>query len=224
MVGVGRGPVRVERARPGEIDRRHGTVATATAVTDAQEPVGVDSQGPVELQRLKAELSLLQAGVPLVKTDVDGQAVAEVISAWTGVPVGRMLADEVQTLLELEQRLGHRVIGQDHALKAIAEHIRMSRAKVGRAGRPIGVFLLVGPSGVGKTETALALAETLYGGEHHMVTINMSEYQESHTVSKLKGSPRVTWDSARAACSPSRCVVGLTAWCVVTRSTRRIRT
>jgi type VI secretion system protein VasG len=120
---------------------------------------------------------------------VDGQSAAEVIADWTGIPVGRMVADEVQTILELEKNLGERVIGQDHALEAIAQRIRTSRASLSDPNQPNGVFLLVGPSGVGKTETALALTEVIYGGERNLITINMSEFQEAHTVSSLKGSP-----------------------------------
>jgi type VI secretion system protein VasG len=121
--------------------------------------------------------------------EVDGQAVAAVISSWTGIPVGRMVADQIQTVLELPVRLEQRVIGQDHALEALAQRIRTSRANLDNPSQPVGVFLLVGPSGVGKTETALALSDLLYGGERNLVSINMSEYQESHTVSSLKGSP-----------------------------------
>ncbi len=140
-------------------------------------------------QACQAQLSTLQGEDPLVSSEVDGQAVAAVISSWTGIPVGRMVADQIQTVLELPQRLEQRVIGQTHALEAIAQRIRTSRANLDNPSRPIGVFLLVGPSGVGKTETALALSEILYGGERNLVSINMSEYQESHTVSSLKGSP-----------------------------------
>ena len=120
---------------------------------------------------------------------VNSQTIAEVISGWTGIPVGKMLTDEIHTVLTLKDRLEQRVIGQSHALEAIASRIRTARANLTDPRRPIGVFLLVGPSGVGKTETALTLAEALYGGEHNLITINMSEYQEAHTVSSLKGSP-----------------------------------
>ena len=113
----------------------------------------------------------------------------DVVSAWTGIPIGSMLKDEVETVLALESHLGRRVIGQDHALGMIAERIRTSKASLEDPSKPIGVFLLVGPSGVGKTETALALSDMLYGGERNMITINMSEFQEAHTVSTLKGSP-----------------------------------
>jgi type VI secretion system protein VasG len=120
---------------------------------------------------------------------VDSQTIADVISGWTGIPVGKMLTDEIQTVLLLKDRLEQRVLGQSHALESIAQRIRTARAGLTDPRRPVGVFLLVGPSGVGKTETALTLADTLYGGERNLVTINMSEYQEAHTVSSLKGSP-----------------------------------
>lgn len=142
-----------------------------------------------DLTRLGDELSKVQGDRPLIQVCVDGQAVAEVVSSWTGIPVGKVVKDEIQTVLTLKDRLEERVIGQAHALDAISQRIRTSRAKLEDPRRPIGVFMLVGPSGVGKTETALALADALFGGERNLVTINMSEYQEAHTVSGLKGSP-----------------------------------
>jgi type VI secretion system protein VasG len=142
-----------------------------------------------ELDKLNAELDALQGDAPLMRVCVDGHIVGEVISAWTGIPVGKMLKDEIQTVLTLESHLGSRVIGQDHALEAISQRIRTSRASLEDPHKPIGVFMLVGPSGVGKTETALALADLMYGGERNLITINMSEFQEAHTVSTLKGSP-----------------------------------
>jgi type VI secretion system protein VasG len=142
-----------------------------------------------ELDQLNAELDALQGDSPLLRVCVDGHIVGEVISAWTGIPVGKMLKDEVQTVLTLEDHLGSRVIGQAHALEAISQRIRTSRASLEDPNKPIGVFMLVGPSGVGKTETALALADLMYGGERNLITINMSEFQEAHTVSTLKGSP-----------------------------------
>jgi type VI secretion system protein VasG len=142
-----------------------------------------------ELERQRAALRELQGENPLVQVDVDGQTVAEVVAAWTGIPVGKMVADEIQAVIDLPKRLAERVLGQDHALEAVAKRIRTSRARLDNPARPIGVFLLVGPSGVGKTETALALSEALYGGERNLISINMSEYQEAHTVSSLKGSP-----------------------------------
>ena len=120
---------------------------------------------------------------------MDGQTISEVISGWTGIPTGRMLTDEIDTVLKMRKLLGERIIGQDHALDAISQTIQTAHAGIEDPSKPTGVFLLVGPSGVGKTETALALSELLYGGEDNLITINMSEYQESHTVSGLKGSP-----------------------------------
>ncbi len=131
----------------------------------------------------------MQGETPLMRVCVDAQIIGEVVSAWTGIPVGKMLKDEIATVLKLEQHLGARVIGQDHALAAISQRIRTARAGLDDPGKPVGVFLLVGPSGVGKTETALALSDLLFGGERNLITINMSEFQEAHTVSTLKGSP-----------------------------------
>ncbi len=142
-----------------------------------------------ELKRLNAELKELQGENPLMSPVVNGQIVAEVISGWTGIPIGKMVADEINAVLELHKTLGERVLGQDYALEAITQRIRTARAGLTDPKRPIGVFLLVGTSGVGKTETALALADSLYGGERNLISINMSEYQEAHTVSSLKGSP-----------------------------------
>lgn len=141
------------------------------------------------LRELEKELSEVQGDAPLVQTSVDGQIIGEVISGWTGIPTGRMLTDEIETVLKMEEHLGRRIIGQDHALKAIAQRIRTAHAGIEDPSKPTGVFMLVGPSGVGKTETALALSELMYGGEENVITINMSEYQEAHTVSGLKGSP-----------------------------------
>ena len=154
---------------------------------------GDDAEATAEKQarlvELRSQLQQLQGESPLVHAEVTAQTVAEVVSAWTGIPVGKMVADQIQAVLQLAQRLSGRVLGQDHALEAIARRIQTSRAKLDNPSRPIGVFLLVGPSGVGKTETALALSDALYGGERNLITINMSEYQEAHTVSSLKGSP-----------------------------------
>ena len=142
-----------------------------------------------DLARLNAELAKIQGESPLMQVCVDGQTIAEVVSGWTGIPVGKMVKDEIRTVLSLKELLERRIIGQSHALEAIGQRIRTARARLEDPRRPIGVFLLVGPSGVGKTETALTLADVLYGGERNLVTINMSEYQEAHTVSGLKGSP-----------------------------------
>jgi type VI secretion system protein VasG len=154
---------------------------------------GLDGKDGDELRSVLAELTEELEGVqgeePLVPVSVDGELVGQVISGWTGIPVGKMLRDDVQAALELERTLGKRVVGQDHALETISHRIRTSKAGIEDPEKPVGVFLLVGPSGVGKTETALALSDLLYGGEHNLITINMSEFQEAHTVSTLKGSP-----------------------------------
>lgn len=141
------------------------------------------------LQALMDELGAIQGESPMIQINVNSQAIAEVVANWTGIPVGKMLSDEIQAILKLKESLAQRVIGQSHALAAIAENVRTSRAGLTDPRKPIGVFLLVGPSGVGKTETALALAEMLYGGEQNITTINMSEFKEEHKVSMLLGSP-----------------------------------
>jgi type VI secretion system protein VasG len=142
-----------------------------------------------ELGELQSQLNSLQGESPLILPSVDQQAVASVVADWTGIPVGKMVKDEITTVLNLAEALNQRVIGQKHALEMIAKRVQTSRANLDNPNKPIGVFLLAGPSGVGKTETALALAETLYGGEQNVITINMSEFQEAHTVSTLKGAP-----------------------------------
>jgi type VI secretion system protein VasG len=139
--------------------------------------------------QLQQQLSNAQGNQPLLSLDVDARSVAEVIADWTGVPLGSLLKDEQASLLELEYQLGEQVIGQDLALSALAQRLRAARTGLTDEKAPLGVFLLVGTSGVGKTETALALADTLFGGEKSLITINLSEYQEAHTVSQLKGSP-----------------------------------
>ena len=141
------------------------------------------------LHTVQTELHALQGESPLILPTVDQQAVASVVADWTGIPVGRMAANEIETILNIAKHLGERVIGQDHAMEMIAKRIQTSRAGLDNPSKPIGVFMLAGTSGVGKTETALALAEALYGGEQNVITINMSEYQEAHTVSTLKGAP-----------------------------------
>ncbi|MBI4696818.1 MAG: type VI secretion system ATPase TssH [Gammaproteobacteria bacterium] len=142
-----------------------------------------------ELKAAQDELHTVQGESPLILPSVDAQAVATVVGDWTGIPVGRMVKDEVKSVLELADTLKKRVVGQDHAMHMIARRIQTSRAGLDNPNKPIGVFMLAGPSGVGKTETALALAEALYGGEQNVITINMSEFQEAHTVSTLKGAP-----------------------------------
>jgi type VI secretion system protein VasG len=157
--------------------------------TAADTAPGDPTQLRAELGRLNQELEALQGEQPLIPVCVDAELVSQVISAWTGIPVGKMLRDDLTAALQLEHLLERRIIGQSHALEIISHRIRTSKAGIEDPQKPVGVFLLVGPSGVGKTETALALADLLYGGEHNVITINMSEFQEAHTVSTLKGSP-----------------------------------
>jgi type VI secretion system protein VasG len=142
-----------------------------------------------KLKEVQDKLTALQGETPLILPTVDYQAVAAVVGDWTGIPVGRMARNEIETILKVAGALAQRVIGQDHAMEMIAKRIQTSRAGLDNPSKPIGVFMLAGTSGVGKTETALALAEALYGGEQNMITVNMSEYQEAHTVSTLKGAP-----------------------------------
>jgi type VI secretion system protein VasG len=160
--------------------------ATATAVAEA-EP---DREALLaQLRELQSKLAAFQGESPLILPSVDSQAVAAVVGDWTGIPVGKMVKNEIESVLKLADTLDQRVIGQRHALEAIAKRIQTSRAGLENPNKPIGVFMLAGPSGVGKTETALALAEALYGDEENVITINMSEFQEAHTVSTLKGAP-----------------------------------
>ena len=139
--------------------------------------------------QLNHQLDSIQGETPLLQVCVDGHLVGQVISGWTGIPLGKMVRDEISTVLELDKHLAKRVIGQDYPLKLIGQRIQTGRASLDDPGKPLGVFMLIGPSGVGKTETALALSDLLYGGEHNLISINMSEFQEPHTVSTLKGSP-----------------------------------
>ena len=141
------------------------------------------------LRAKQEEMATLQGDSPLIPLQVDGRVVAEIVAAWTGIPLGRMVKDEIRTVLDLKALLEARVLGQGHAIEAVAQRVRTARANLEDPNKPKGVFLFVGPSGVGKTETALALADILYGGERKLISINMSEYQEAHTVSGLKGSP-----------------------------------
>ena len=158
--------------------------AATPAMTDSER---ADLQ--TQLRAVQEQLATLQGENPLILPTVDYQAVAAVVGDWTGIPVGRMARNEIETILKVAEHLGQRVIGQDHAMQMIAKRIQTSRAGLDNPSKPVGVFMLAGTSGVGKTETALALAEALYGGEQNLITINMSEYQEAHTVSTLKGAP-----------------------------------
>jgi len=164
--------------------------APKDASADAATETPVAAADPMtELHALEAELSAVQGETGLIQVCVDAQIVGEVLSAWTGIPAGKMLKDEITTILALQEHLARRVIGQNHAMEIISQRVQTSRASLDDPNKPVGVFMLVGPSGVGKTETALALSDLLYGGEHNLITINMSEFQEAHTVSTLKGSP-----------------------------------
>lgn len=172
----------------GELNQCYAQVAQSPPAAGATQPA-VDPKLIERIMSLEAELKSLQGDEPLVHAACDSPGIAETISSWTGIPVGKMMADEIRTVLNLEQQLEQNVVGQSHALMQIAETIKTARAKLTDPGRPIGVFLLAGTSGTGKTETALTLANLLYGGEQNMTTINMSEFKEEHKVSLLMGSP-----------------------------------
>ncbi|TCB48334.1 type VI secretion system ATPase TssH [Acinetobacter terrestris] len=146
-------------------------------------------QDKYTISAIRQQLADIQGVSPLVYERVNAQMINEIISDWTGIPIGKMVSDEIKQILTLEDKLAERVMGQDYALQQLVQGIKTSKAKLEDPNKPQGVFLLVGPSGVGKTETALTLAHELYGGESHLITINMSEYQEAHTVSSLKGAP-----------------------------------
>ena len=164
------------------------TTAQQAAEEEARATASAD-QLRAELATLNDQLATVQGDAPLMRVCVDASLIGEVVSGWTGVPVGKMLRDDLAMVLELEKHLEQRVIGQNHALEYISRRVRTSRAGIEDPNKPKGVFMLVGPSGVGKTETALAISDLLYGGEQNLITINMSEFQEAHTVSTLKGSP-----------------------------------
>ncbi|TCV95849.1 type VI secretion system protein VasG [Luteibacter rhizovicinus] len=172
----------LEQAANAEADAE--AIAPTPALSDAERSASLD-----ELKGLQIELAELQGEHPLILPTVDYVAVGAVVADWTGIPVGRMVKSEIETVMNLAKLMGTRVIGQDHAMEMIAKRIQTSRAGLDNPNKPIGVFMLAGTSGVGKTETALALAEALYGGEQNLITINMSEFQEAHTVSTLKGAP-----------------------------------
>jgi type VI secretion system protein VasG len=177
------------REMRGKLEEVAHSTATAVGAAAGSAPALEPETLRGELNTLTGELDKLQGETPMMRICVDAHIVGEVLSGWTGIPVGNMLKDEIATILALEKYLGSRVIGQDHAMEAIAQRIRTSKASLEDPSKPIGVFMLVGPSGVGKTETALALSDLLYGGEKNLISINMSEFQEAHTVSTLKGSP-----------------------------------
>ena len=173
-----------------KVEAAAAEVQSATPSADAAAEAPPDRDALLaRLHVVQTELADLQGEHPLILPTVDHQAVASVVADWTGIPVGRMARNEIETVLNLPRILAQRIIGQDHAMEMIARRIQTSRAGLDNPNKPIGVFMLAGTSGVGKTETALALAEALYGGEQNVITINMSEYQEAHTVSTLKGAP-----------------------------------
>jgi type VI secretion system protein VasG len=180
---------KLETGQDGKAAAPAAPVEQNGSATAAQEVAATPEETKAQLQALEAELSALQGETGLIRVCVDAQIVGEVLSAWTGIPAGKMLKDEITTVLALQEHLGKRVIGQSHAMEIISQRVQTSRASLDDPNKPVGVFMLVGPSGVGKTETALALSDLLYGGEHNLITINMSEFQEPHTVSTLKGSP-----------------------------------
>ena len=166
-----------------------GVITDSTESTNQLLDPGERENRLEQLKELNQQLTELQGEMPLTHVVVDSQTVAEVVSAWTGIPVGRMVSDEINTVLNLKQHMEQRIIGQSHALAAITQSISTARANLADPRRPIGVFLLTGPSGVGKTETAIALAELMYGSDQNMTVINMSEFKEEHKVSLLMGSP-----------------------------------
>ncbi len=174
-----------------DFDARKASDNTSASPEDAPSVLSDDdlAQTKSSLHALFKELEEIQGKEPMIQVNVTGQAIAEVVANWTGIPVGKMVSDEINAIMALGETLNKRVIGQSHALEAIAESIRTSRAGLTDPRKPIGVFFMVGSSGVGKTETALALADTLYGGEQNITTINMSEFKEEHKVSMLLGSP-----------------------------------
>jgi type VI secretion system protein VasG len=176
-------------ARPVEGTGSKLEAAASAPVPDKFENESERAALKEQLKAVQDKLGALQGENPLILPTVDYQAVASVVGDWTGIPVGRMARNEMETILNIASTLSQRVIGQDHAMEMIAKRIQTSRAGLDNPSKPIGVFMLAGTSGVGKTETALALAEALYGGEQNLITINMSEYQEAHTVSTLKGAP-----------------------------------
>lgn len=182
-------PASDEAATEDPVSAEADDVAEANA--EAAEEVATEDEQDLKqkLDELQTKLSELQGESPLVFHSVDAAAVASVVEDWTGIPVGSMVKDEIDSILNMTDHLRKRVVGQDHGLEMIVSRVQTSRARLDNPTKPIGVFMLCGPSGVGKTETALALAESLYGGEQNLITINMSEFQEAHTVSTLKGAP-----------------------------------
>lgn len=188
-----RGQVGTVEGTQTQLEQDADTSAEQTPVSTGQVEEAINDQERQtilsDLHSLQEQLDHLQGDRPLILPSVDAQAIANVVSDWTGIQVGRMVKNEIEAVLNLSATLNKRVIGQTHSLDMIAKRVQTTRAQLDNPNKPIGVFLLCGPSGVGKTETGLALAETLFGSEQNVITLNMSEYQEAHTVSTLKGSP-----------------------------------
>ncbi len=177
-----------------------------------------------ELEEENQKLAEMQQEGAMLKEEVDAEDIAEVVSKWSGIPVTRMLEGEKQKLLHMEERLAARVVGQEEAVRAVTNAVRRARSGLQDPNRPLGSFIFLGPTGVGKTELARALAEFLFDSEAAMVRLDMSEYMEKHTVSRLIGAPAgVRGLRGRRASSPRRCAGGLTPWCCLTRSKRPTR-
>ena len=221
-----------ERRLVGELRAIRDQLEAHAAGLSQAAAAGAEGQlAPAEVARLQADLARLNAALlalqgeaPLVQVCVDAQTIAEVVSGWTGIPVGKMVKDEIRTVLSLAEVLEKRVIGQSHALEAISQRIRTARARLEDPRRPIGVFLLVGPSGVGKTETALTLADTLYGGEHNMVTSICRNTRKRTRCPGSRARRPAMWAMAKAACSPRRCGASPIASCSWTRWKKPTRT
>jgi type VI secretion system protein VasG len=183
------GDAPVEAEANAEVAEDQPATDAATDETQTKDPPFDRDETLVTLRARMAALTDQQGETPLILPAVDQQAVATVVQDWTGIPMGRMLASQTERALSLAETLAERVVGQDHAMRMIANRIQTATAELSAPEKPVGVFMLCGPSGVGKTETALALAEQMYGGESNLISINMSEFQEAHTVSTLKGAP-----------------------------------
>ena len=197
---------------------RLGDLARAAEIT-----YGVMLNLKKELEEENRKLGEVQKDGAMLKEEVDAEDVAEVVAKWTGIPVTRLLEGEKHKLLHMEERLGMRVVGQEEAVQAVSNAVRRARSGLQDPNRPLGSFIFLGPTGVGKTELARALAEFLFDSEQAMVRLDMSEYMEKHTVSRLIGAPRATWATRKAANSPKRCAAGPTAWCCSTKSKRPTR-
>jgi ATP-dependent Clp protease ATP-binding subunit ClpB len=201
-----------------ELAQRGGEYAKASELQYGRVP---DIERQIKEQETR--LAELQKSQRMLKEEVDEEDIAEVVAKWTNIPVSRLMEGEIQKLMRMESRLHQRVVGQDEAITAVANAIRRARAGLQDPNRPLGSFIFLGPTGVGKTELARALAEFLFDDEHAMIRIDMSEYQEKHTVSRMIGAPPGTSATTRPASSPRRSAAARTRWCCSTRSRRRTR-